>query len=102
MATVNHHRAVNHALRSTVNIISNSSSNCSSDSSSPTALLEGVSYEQLRTAVIEMYHASSHPEETDLEDQFDDALEAMWYVEYDGEPVPIDGVDGLYVGSVGE
>lgn len=49
-----------------------------------------------------MYHASAHPEETDLEDQFDDALEAMWYVEYDGEPVPIDGVDGLYVGSVGE
>ncbi|KAG7344604.1 dual specificity phosphatase [Nitzschia inconspicua] len=67
---------------------------------SPSSFLEGVGYSKLRAAVIELYYASD-PETTDLEEQFDDALMAMELVERDGHPVPIDGVDGLYVGSIG-
>ncbi|KAG7370494.1 dual specificity phosphatase [Nitzschia inconspicua] len=67
---------------------------------SPRSFLEGVGYSKLRATVIEMYYAS-YPGTTDLEEQFDDALMAMQLVERDGHPVPIDGVDGLYVGSIG-
>ena len=62
--------------------------------------LEGVSYSQLRSAVVGLYHASD-PETTDIEEQFDEALEAMSKIESDGQPVPINGITGLYVGSIG-
>lgn len=64
------------------------------------SFLDGVGYDQLRAAVTARYHASE-PETTSLEEQFDDALSAMELVELDGIPIPIEGVDGLYVGSVG-
>jgi hypothetical protein len=63
--------------------------------------LDNVSYSQLRDAVIERYYAS-RPETTGKDDQFEDALNAMWMVEDDGDPIPIQGVDGLYVGSAGK
>ena len=62
--------------------------------------LEHVSYSQLRDAVIDEYFAS-HDDVTNKDRQFEDALKAMKMIEKDGEPVPIDGMDGLYVGSVG-
>lgn len=64
-------------------------------------ILANVSYSQLQEAVITEYFAS-HPDETDIEVQFDDALGAMQMVEIDGKPVPINSVDGLYVGSIGK
>lgn len=64
-------------------------------------LLENVSYSELRAAVITKYFAS-HPDETDKEQMFDDALMAMKLVETDGTPIPMEGIDGLYVGSIGK
>jgi hypothetical protein len=102
MGNNNNNNSAGSALQSSIS----SNSNCGLVRSgvtgdSPTAFLEGVGYNKLRSAVIQLYHASD-PETTDIDDQFDDALVAMSLVERDGHPVPIDGVDGLYVGSVGE
>ncbi|KAL3899486.1 MAG: hypothetical protein SGARI_006447 [Bacillariaceae sp.] len=63
-------------------------------------LLDNVSYSQLRGAIVERYFAS-HDDVTNKDKQLGDALKAMKMVEKDGEPVPIDGMDGLYVGSIG-
>jgi len=102
MATVGNNSAGS-ALQSSISNNSNCGLARSSgiNSNSPTAFLEGVGYNKLRSAVIHLYHASD-PETTDIDDQFEEALAAMSLVERDGHPVPIDGVDGLYVGSIGE
>jgi hypothetical protein len=63
--------------------------------------LDGVTYSQLRSGIVARYHASD-PETDDIDDQFDDALSAMKLMEQDGLPVPIHGVDGLYIGSFGK
>lgn len=71
------------------------------DSHTVSMLLHDVKYSELRAAVTELYFAS-YPDTTDLDAQFEDALSAMKLVEEDGVPVPIPGVDGLYVGSAGK
>lgn len=38
----------------------------------------------------------------DLDDRFDHAIDAIQATEMDGEPIPIQGHDFLFVGSVGE
>lgn len=65
-------------------------------------ILDGVTYSQLRRAVINKYHASD-PETHDLKEEFMESLNAFHLVEKDGLPTPINGVqgEGLYVGSIG-
>jgi hypothetical protein len=65
------------------------------------SFLENISYSQLRGEVVDMYYASDDQTD-DVYEQFDAALTAMEQVEEDGEPVPIDGVNGLFVGSIGK
>ena len=38
----------------------------------------------------------------DLDDRFDHAIDAIQATEMDGEPIPVQGHDFLFVGSVGE
>lgn len=72
------------------------------DNSNVETMLEGVTYTQLRRAVINKYTAVN-PETNDLKEQFMESLEAMSFLEKDGYPIPIHGVagKGLYVGSIG-
>lgn len=73
----------------------------SKDSTGNNNILDGVTYSKLRLAVIDKYHASD-PETHNLKEEFKDALQAMSMIENDGLPIPISGIDGLYVGSIGK
>lgn len=66
-------------------------------------ILANVKYSELYRALLDRYYSSGPNRQSVSEDEaLHDALEAMYYLETDGNPVPIKGYPGLYVGGVGK
>ena len=68
--------------------------------SSMASLPDDMSSDELQDAIVLRFPASDD-ETDDDEVQFEDAVSALEKMVEDGDPVPIDGLDGVYVGGVG-